>query len=601
MKKLSLIIAVLTAILGLSQCNKPNISPFDSGRPGQSSDGQYITFTNDSGNGAKLDVNEVAAGLEFRWEYADQLHVYSCDNKNFEGDVVYNGTVTLKQEYIGEIKGQFEGFVSMDIRDYVRFYYFGSKATVSEDGSATIYLNEQEGTLSSVKEHMVARTGSIERVDGTSYQGILTVPFSVVKLDLSFFDGGSVYIDECGAHSSPTYKGLTICGTSGAFETKIDDGGTHDYEFKIDNPTSDVYLAVLPPTAKTYPDMVDVTDSVPENPEDNFMILRFSDNSASDSETKSISHIFKLLENRFYTSGIANDNNSNDDNSTDKGIEITDRVDFGFGIGEFEQDVFVGVWAKYNVGAKHLNNHHYNPESNPTTGFNSEVYSWYGDYFAWADRNKKYRGNFSPEPEWIIPPEPFPSDSIGYLWTNYEHSYKPNGSLPVSYDIFTKYVKKGTGEFSEQSFRPDDWEGDDLMLIQPEDDAAKFYQSTDFVTPSYYKWGYLKKNKKFVWTDDYYYFGISGWIAYEIKTSDEYEITDPHIFIPAAGFFNATSFSQIDYGRIRGNYMTSNRDNMVDKFLLVDFNDDVSTFHITGSSFYRRCGISVRPIMETTK
>lgn len=584
MKKVSLLIAVLAAIFGLSQCNKPNISPFDSGRPGQNGNGQYITFTNDSGNGAKLDVDEVTTGLEFRWEYADQLHVYSCDNENFEGDVVYNGTVTLKQEYIGEIKGQFEGFVSMDIRDYVRFYYFGSKATVSEDGSATIYLNEQEGTLSSVKEHMVARTGSIERGDGTSYHGILTVPFSVVKLDLSFFDGGNVYIDECGAHSSTTYNGLTICGTSGAFETKIADMGTHDYEFNIDNPTSDVYLALLPPTAATYPGVVDVRE--PENPEDKFMVLRFSDNSTLESETKSVSHIFKLRENRFYTSGIANN-----DKSTDKGIEITDRVDFGR----------IGVWAKYNVGAKHLNNHDYVNYSEHDTTFNREIYSWYGDYFAWADINKKYTGDFMPEPDWI--------NSYGYDWPNYVYS------AYGTYDKLTKYVRTGQGIDSEESYRPDGWEGDDLMILQPEDDVAVlYYQSANFITPSYDQWLALMKwvtetmiYENFIWTDDYYYFGIRGWIIYKTKENeeneknDEYEITDPHIFLPAAGFFEKTKFIQLDGGRMKGNYMMSNRDDSADKFLLVDFNDIASFFHIYSSSYLRSNGVNVRPIMETTK
>lgn len=581
MKNLSLIIAVLTAILGLSQCNKPNISPFDSGRPGQSSDGQYITFTNDSGNGAKLNITEATTGLVFTWEdfpSYDQLYVYSCDNENFEGDVVFNGTVTLKEGYAGQIQGQFEGFVSMDIKNYVRFYYYGSSISVSEDGSTTVYLNEQDGTLESVKKYLVARTGSIERGDGTSYHGILTVPFSIVKLDLGFFDGGSVYIDECGAHSSPTYKGLTICGTSGAFETKIDDGGTHDYEFKIDNPTSDVYLAVLPPTAKTYPGVVDVTDSVPENPEDNFMILRFSDNSASDSETKSISHIFKLLENRFYTSGIANDNNS-----TDKGIEITDRVDFGR----------IGVWAKYNVGAKHLNNHDYVNYSERDTIFNREIYSWYGDFFAWADKVKKYTGDFMPEPDWI--------NSYGYDWHNYVYSAYGN------YEKLTKYVKTGSGPGTEESYRPDGWNGDDLMILQPEDDVAiENYQSANFKTPSLDQWVALKDYEEFVWTNDYYYFGIQGWIAYENynQNSNERdpEWTRPHIFVPAAGFFEKTNYIQLDNGHIKGNYMITNRsDDGADKFKLVDFNDDESCFHIGGSTYYRRYGVSVRPIMETTK
>lgn len=581
MKKISLIIAVLIAILGLSQCNKPNISPFDSGRPGQSSDGQYITFTNDSGNGAKLNITEATTGLEFRWCYADQLHVYSCDNENFEGDVVFNGTVTLKDGYADSIQGKFEGFVSMDIKNYVRFYYYGSKISASEDGSTTVYLSDQNGTLESVKEYLVARTGSIPRGDGTSYHGILTVPFSIVKLDLGFFDGGSVYIDECGAHSSPTYKGLTICGTSGAFETKIDDGGTHDYEFKIDNPTSDVYLALLPPTAATYPGVVDVRE--PENPEDKFMVLRFSDNSTLESETKSVSHIFKLRENRFYTSGIANN-----DKSTDKGIEITDRVDFGR----------IGIWAKYNVGAKHLNNHDYINYLEQDTIFNHEIYSWYGDFFAWADKVKKYTGDFMPEPDWI--------NSYGYDWPNYVYS------AYGTYDKLTKYVRTGEGLDSEESYRPDGWEGDDLMILQPEDDVAVlYYQSANFITPSYDQWLALMKwvtetmiYENFIWTDDYYYFGIQGWIIYKTKENeknDEYEITDPHIFLPAAGFFEKTKFIQLDGGRMKGNYMMSNRDANADKFLLVDFNDIASFFHIYSSSYLRSNGVSVRGIMGTTR
>ena len=140
----------------------------------------------------------------------------------------------------------------------------------------------------------------------------------------------------------------------------------------------------------------------------------------------------------------------------------TDWVDLGLPSGV--------LWATCNVGASR-------PED-------------FGDYFAWAET--------TPKPD--------------YNWNTYRYCHVENEDGNPKLTKYCKYSSYGYNNYS-----------DNLITLEPGDDAATAYLGDGARTPTYYEWKELRDNCTFVWTTVN---GVYG-----------YRITGPNnntIFLPAA-------------------------------------------------------------------
>lgn len=184
------------------------------------------------------------------------------------------------------------------------------------------------------------------------------------------------------------------------------------------------------------------------------------------------------------------DNNNNGGNNDDNVNTIV--VDLGLPSGI--------KWAKMNLGAN-------NPWEN-------------GDYYAWGETQTK----------------------SNYEWSTYKYC---KGSL----NNLTKYCNKAS--YGNDHFT------DELISLQAIDDAATAVLGTDYRIPTFADWNELNGQCYWVWTSNYNNQNVSGYIVYKAKSNNDkgvkvynegtpsssYSLSDTHIFLPAAGGFDTSSFN----------------------------------------------------------
>ena len=160
MKKVTLILAALALVLGISQCKKQE--------PAHIGEKQHIMLTANNGNdGSKVNVTSATTKLNLTWESTDKINVSGA----------VEGTLDLTGEP-GSATAKFEGTVTRKTGDQVVF-------TV---GSQPNYMN-QDGTLEGtdgLKSRICLKGTSGYEKDG-EYSTLMKLQYAVLKLDLSAF------------------------------------------------------------------------------------------------------------------------------------------------------------------------------------------------------------------------------------------------------------------------------------------------------------------------------------------------------------------------------------------------------------------------------
>lgn len=215
-------------------------------------------------------------------------------------------------------------------------------------------------------------------------------------------------------------------------------------------------------------------------------------------------------------------------------------------------------WATWNVGAN-------SPEE-------------YGDYFAWG----------ATEPQEL------------YDWAH--TPYQTQNTTSYSSQKFTKYLGSTSSSYKD----PSATDADALKtVLDLEDDAAHVNWGGDWRMPTKEEQDELRENCYWKWVTSYNGKSVNGYIVYKVKDSADkgkysssyspvgsYSVSDPHIFLPAAGYRSGSSLSGAGS---RGNYWSSS--------LNSSYPDDACGLSFNSGGVYwssgsRLCGQSVRPVCQ---
>lgn len=183
MKKVTLILAALALVLGITQCKKQE-------KPAQIGEKQHIVLTANNGNdGSKVNVTSATTKLNLTWESTDKINVSGA----------VEGTLDLTGEP-GSATAKFEGTVTRKTGNQVVF-------TV---GNQPTYLG-QAGTLAGLKDLIHLKGTSPYEEDG-EYSALMELQFAVLKLDLSYFGpetGSTTVTIKAGGSPVASVTGIT--------------------------------------------------------------------------------------------------------------------------------------------------------------------------------------------------------------------------------------------------------------------------------------------------------------------------------------------------------------------------------------------------------
>jgi len=175
MKKLSVLLAAVVLSFSLSQCAKEGSPATQEPRKVEMKE---ISIT--AGYSTKAEASALNHVMSFKWKATDSICVY--------GAAGYCGAIRLK-EGAGTNSGYFSGEVDLgDAGSTLTFIHYGSAIKPASDGSVELLLNEQNGSLSFVSDHIVARS-TVTYEGQEHFTTSLTVQFAVAnfKLDHSLF------------------------------------------------------------------------------------------------------------------------------------------------------------------------------------------------------------------------------------------------------------------------------------------------------------------------------------------------------------------------------------------------------------------------------
>lgn len=165
-----------------------------------------------------------------------------------------------------------------------------------------------------------------------------------------------------------------------------------------------------------------------------------------------------------------------------------------------------------------------------TTNIGGALPQSYGQYFAWGETQIK----------------------TGYTWADYQY-----GKDSIAIEKYCVDAAHGKDGFT-----------DDKLALELTDDAAHVQWGGSWVTPNANLRQELFKECYWEYTPNYNNSMVAGYIIYKPKhsadkgrvavkgdeTSDLYSLTDPHLFLPFAGF---KAEGKIRYSGNRGVYITS--------------------------------------------
>ena len=219
------------------------------------------------------------------------------------------------------------------------------------------------------------------------------------------------------------------------------------------------------------------------------------------------------------------------------------------------------LWADHNIGAT-------NPED-------------YGDYYAWGETAAKETYNWTTY-KWMNP-------AVNDLAGCTKYQFADGQTDCVWYDSEGNFI------------------GDGKTELETSDDVASQTWGGKWQMPTQAMIKELTSQCYWVWTTTYNGKSVSGYIVYKAKTdtdkgakvtsgsssSSEYDVaTDPHLFLPAAGFRQGSELS--DEG-LKGYYWSRSLEPAHSKNAYnLHFHSDGVLGYCTSS---RDCGFAVRPVV----
>jgi len=232
MKRLSTIIMALAVIMGMTRCTKPAMQLYDGTYTGVTKE---ITFT--TGGSSKVEINNVLNELKFTWKTGDTLYVYGSKTGTFS-DGRYCGKLGIVKG-MGTENGFFSGTLeNVPETGKLRFYYCPKELFDKEQKTITVDLSSQNGSLNDpngIASHLVA-CADVTVMESGDYSATLTVPYSVVKLDLSAFGTTDITM------SGITNSGLTVTANG---VKNVSTGGITSLS-GADVTTNTCYVSVMP-------------------------------------------------------------------------------------------------------------------------------------------------------------------------------------------------------------------------------------------------------------------------------------------------------------------------------------------------------------------
>ena len=188
------------------------------------------------------------------------------------------------------------------------------------------------------------------------------------------------------------------------------------------------------------------------------------------------------------------------------------------------------LWCSHNVGAEY-------PEN-------------YGNYYAWGETTAKDR----------------------YSWLTYRYINNENSQMKL-----TKYCNNSN--YGHNGFT------DNLIVLEPEDDAATVNMGDSTRTPTIEEWMELINNTTSTWTKEN---GVNG-RTFKAANGNS-------IFLPAAGYYEGTSTWSV---QSRGIYWSASLDEETSPRNAQAF--DFSPNRQEKAIYYRSSGFAVRAVCERKK
>ena len=206
MKKVTLMLAALALVLGISQCKKQE-------QPVQAGEKQYIELTADNGNdGSKVSGSFSAAAMNLVWDDGDVITVSGGAE----------GTLTLDRG-AGTSQGHFAGEVKLVSRADLVFTWTNLEGEPE--------YNNQDGTEDWIKDNLVLEARNAYNDNG-KYSLKMEMPYAVLKLNLNALVGESGNDVEISTGSDPvaTVKNLTKANSEEVYMA-VPEVGEHTYTF----------------------------------------------------------------------------------------------------------------------------------------------------------------------------------------------------------------------------------------------------------------------------------------------------------------------------------------------------------------------------------
>lgn len=203
MKKLTLIVSAIALLIGFSQCKKEVITP------NTTDQGIHITLNAGYGqNGQKTDFD--AGSFVWTNDATEYVYVGGANQSGCIGVLSGTGNGTATMTFTGELTDTpAEG-------ETLHFFYLGK----GRDGSAvnTLDFSNQNGT-DVTNCHIAIGSVEVEYTGQTSFTATLNMAMAIAYFDLSRFGSGNIYLNGEDVYSTATinYTSGSISGNSKGF------------------------------------------------------------------------------------------------------------------------------------------------------------------------------------------------------------------------------------------------------------------------------------------------------------------------------------------------------------------------------------------------
>ncbi|MDO5341979.1 MAG: hypothetical protein Q4F69_05965 [Bacteroidia bacterium] len=234
MKRISLVIAVLALLSGLSSCRKPDTSSWSSYHK------HPITFSNAVSDNQKTLVDG-GSSLYYKWESDDKIRVYTTTEDDDFSNGHYCGDLKLTKGAGDKVATFHNPGVYIPAGDKkIRFIYVGKDISVNDGGTDEVDFSNQNGGISSVSDKLIAIYDTGINETGVYENGKLEMQFSVIKFSFADFGDGDVYVKGMQSNRMKVEKNGKITYNTAKTNTRLE------------TPSFDFYAVFMPQGSTTY-------------------------------------------------------------------------------------------------------------------------------------------------------------------------------------------------------------------------------------------------------------------------------------------------------------------------------------------------------------